>query len=76
MREVLSLKVALMWCVGNPPWDSIFKLEGILGQTTYPLFRALGKQDALQAARELCTEPEIDLRWRKYINKQINKTIF
>lgn len=58
--------------VGNPPWDSILLNSKEFWSNYLPTFRALGKQDALRAARDIRVEPEIDFRWRKYL-KQINQ---
>jgi N-6 DNA Methylase len=58
--------------VGNPPWESILLNSKEFWSNYLPTFRALGKQEALRAAKEIRAEPEIDFRWRKYI-KQINQ---
>ncbi|MFP4440914.1 MAG: Eco57I restriction-modification methylase domain-containing protein, partial [Chloroflexaceae bacterium] len=52
--------------VGNPPWETVKPNSQEFWSNYNPLFRELGKQDALRFAEELRADGEIDAEWRAY----------
>jgi hypothetical protein len=52
--------------VGNPPWETIKPNSQEFWSNYNPLFREMGKQEALHFADELRADAAIDAEWRAY----------
>lgn len=52
--------------VGNPPWDTVKPNSQEFWSNYNPMFRELGKQEAIRFADELRQHPEIDALWQNY----------